>query len=327
MRFSSAQLYVGVMVAAATAALAAPARLTRRVNCTPTDDDGSALTGSSVDADDSFATCSYKDAGECTYFFADGSFSSGSSTCPKGLPQDAASSSSSNTGGSTSGSGSSSSSSSSGSISPNINCAAVDDDGSPLTASSADAAHDFATCEYQKAGECTYFFADGSFSSGGSTCPPGEPQTGGAATTTSTTAAAKTTTTAAPPPPPTTTSTTSTPPPAPPTTTSSTETSTSTSSTQEQITSTSTFFSTIQPSSTSTSAPPETTTTSAPVAAPTTSTDDSDDFTTVFVPPSATPSATDGVANSGSNTNAAGRARTFTAGAAVPLAFVVWALL
>ncbi|KAJ7467524.1 hypothetical protein FB451DRAFT_1401528 [Mycena latifolia] len=344
MRFSSAQFYVGVVVAAATAALAAPAhgRLTRRANCTPTDNDGSALTGSSVDADSSFVTCSYKDAGECTYFFADGAFSSGSSTCPQGLPQDLASSSNSistgincaavdddgspltassveaddsfvtysyrdagdctysfkdgkfSSGSSTCPRGlpenalSSSSSistgincvavdeagspvtassveaddsfvtcsyrdagdctysfkdgkfssgsstcplglpqnavSSSSSISPNINCATVDDDGSLLTASSADAAHKFVTCEYQKAGNCTYFFADGAFSSGVSTCPPGQLQTGGATTTLSTLAEAKTSaaTAPAPAPTPTTTNTTSTPLP-PPTTTSSTE--------------------------------------------------------------------------------------------------------
>ncbi|KAF9459253.1 hypothetical protein BDZ94DRAFT_1312546 [Collybia nuda] len=86
-----------------------------------------------------------------------------------------------------------------------INCAPVDDDGSPLTGSSA--AGTFVTCTYQGAGPCTYFPTDGSFSSGASTCPQGLPQgdvdpdpnatTTSAATDTPTTTQASTTTTPA----------------------------------------------------------------------------------------------------------------------------------
>ncbi|KAF8067947.1 hypothetical protein FPV67DRAFT_1494352 [Lyophyllum atratum] len=61
--------------------------LASAVNCTPTDDDGTPLT-SSKDAGD-FVTCVYSGAGACTYFPSDGSFSSGSSACPPGLPQGA----------------------------------------------------------------------------------------------------------------------------------------------------------------------------------------------------------------------------------------------
>ncbi|KAJ6611315.1 hypothetical protein B0H10DRAFT_2437575 [Mycena sp. CBHHK59/15] len=56
------------------------------IQCPDTDKDGSALTGSAGSGD--FVTCTYTDAGPCTYFSADGSFSSGSSTCPKGIAQD-----------------------------------------------------------------------------------------------------------------------------------------------------------------------------------------------------------------------------------------------
>ncbi|KAJ6554103.1 hypothetical protein B0H10DRAFT_2446524 [Mycena sp. CBHHK59/15] len=56
------------------------------IQCPDTDKDGSALTGSAGSGD--FVTCTYTDAGPCTYFSADGCFSSGSSTCPKGIAQD-----------------------------------------------------------------------------------------------------------------------------------------------------------------------------------------------------------------------------------------------
>ncbi|KAJ6565329.1 hypothetical protein B0H10DRAFT_2224216 [Mycena sp. CBHHK59/15] len=56
------------------------------IQCPATDKDGTALTGSAPSGD--FVTCTYVDAGPCTYFPADGSFSSGSSTCPKGIAQD-----------------------------------------------------------------------------------------------------------------------------------------------------------------------------------------------------------------------------------------------
>jgi len=307
------------MVAAVTAVVALPAKFKRGVNCKPTDDDGTPLTGSSVDSANTFATCSYVDAGECTYFFADGSFSSGSSTCPAGLPQNAASS---NTNTVNTNTGGGSTSSSSGSISPNIKCAPVDKDGTALTASSADSDNSFATCQYGNSEPCTYFFADGSFSSGSSSCPEGLPQTvgSGAGTTTSSTAPAQTTTAAPTPPPATTSSTpkpvTSTTPIPPPVTTSSTE--------APPTTSTSTFLSTSQPSSTLDATP--TPSAVAPPPPSTTSTDDGDNVTTVFVAPS--PSPTDGVANTGGNTNSATRGRVaFNTVAVMPLAMFVWALL
>lgn len=41
------------------------------VNCPATDKEGTALTASSDDSADEFATCTYRGgAGECTYFFA-----------------------------------------------------------------------------------------------------------------------------------------------------------------------------------------------------------------------------------------------------------------
>ncbi|KAG5643032.1 hypothetical protein DXG03_001644 [Asterophora parasitica] len=59
--------------------------LASAVDCPPTDKDGGSLTGSEDKG--SFVTCSYSKAGPCTYFPVDGSFSSGSSVCPVGLPQ------------------------------------------------------------------------------------------------------------------------------------------------------------------------------------------------------------------------------------------------
>ncbi|KAJ7923591.1 hypothetical protein B0H13DRAFT_55851 [Mycena leptocephala] len=56
------------------------------IQCPPVDKDGTALTGSAPQ--DDFVTCTYVGAGLCAYFPADGSFSSGSSECPKGIPQD-----------------------------------------------------------------------------------------------------------------------------------------------------------------------------------------------------------------------------------------------
>ncbi|KAF9465790.1 hypothetical protein BDZ94DRAFT_305363 [Collybia nuda] len=101
-----------------------------------------------------------------------------------------------------------------------INCAGADDDGSPLTGSGTSGT--FVTCSYQKAGLCTYFPTDGSFSSGSSTCPQGLPQGNGGAVTTRPPVVTTTrrpppvvTTTRRPPPPP--------PPPPPPVTTTSLE--------------------------------------------------------------------------------------------------------
>lgn len=66
MRFSQ----LSVMVAAIAAVAASPTKFKRGINCASTDKDGTALTSSSADANDDFATCTYKDAGPCTYFFA-----------------------------------------------------------------------------------------------------------------------------------------------------------------------------------------------------------------------------------------------------------------
>lgn len=69
-------LVVAINIAAATLVLASPlppfevAKTKRAVNCPATDSAGSALTGSSADPGDEFATCAYQTAGECTYFFA-----------------------------------------------------------------------------------------------------------------------------------------------------------------------------------------------------------------------------------------------------------------
>ncbi|KAJ7866150.1 hypothetical protein B0H13DRAFT_1073045 [Mycena leptocephala] len=317
MRFST----FSVMVTAATVAIASPTSFKRNVNCAAVDDDGSALTGSSADSTNSFATCIYKDAGECTYFFSDGSFSSGSSTCPQGLPQVAASSNSDS---------SASNSASNGAISSTITCPPVDKDGTPLTASSSfnEDGNEFAQCTYKDAGPCAFFFADGSFSSGSSTCPKGLPQTGSAGGGTTTTTPAPPpppppTTTQAPPPPPTTTQA-APPPPPPPVTTSA---ALPPPPPPPPTTSTSTLFSTVAP------APPPTTAPVVPPPAPTTANTD-DGFTTVFTSVTVQPSAaaTDGVANAnsglgdGSSNGAMGRGAG-SAGVVLPLAFVLFALL
>ncbi|KAJ7495112.1 hypothetical protein FB451DRAFT_362886 [Mycena latifolia] len=57
------------------------------IQCAPADDDGVPLSGSAPSGD--FVSCEYDGgAGECTYFPAEGSFSSGSSQCPPGVAQD-----------------------------------------------------------------------------------------------------------------------------------------------------------------------------------------------------------------------------------------------
>ncbi|KAJ7675616.1 hypothetical protein DFH06DRAFT_1466456 [Mycena polygramma] len=217
MRFST----FSVMVAASVA-LASPTRLKRGIACPPVDDDGAALVSSSADAASEFATCVYKDAGDCTYFFADGSLSSGASTCPSGLPQTAARSDDSAS------AGTSNAAAAAGAIDPSITCPPVDKDGTALSESTSvkdDEGNEFAQCTYPSAGPCQFFFADGSFSSGSSSCPKGLPQVastgaaggGGAAATTSTPAAPPVTSTT---PPVVTTSSTSTPIILPPTTSS-----------------------------------------------------------------------------------------------------------
>ncbi|KAJ6626708.1 hypothetical protein B0H10DRAFT_1998197 [Mycena sp. CBHHK59/15] len=303
MRFSPPFQFLMVMTAISTAAVvASPARFKRGINCASADDDGTPLTGSSssTESGNEFATCTYKDAGPCTYFFADGSFSSGSSTCPKGLPQDTT------TGGSTSSSSSTSSGTSSGSISSSINCASTDDDGTPLisSASSTESGNEFATCTYKDAGPCTYFFADGSFSAGSSTCPKGLPQTGGSG-------GGDTTTSYHPPPTTTTTSTSST--------------STSSSTTEAQATVLSTSTSTLL--STVLSLPP-TSTSQEVTAAPTSTANDS--VTTVLTTQTQSV-APSGVSNAGSGSANAARARfsgsTALGVGAVPLALCLWALV
>ncbi|KAF7368251.1 hypothetical protein MVEN_00145200 [Mycena venus] len=71
---------------------AAALAISRRadIQCPPTDKTGGALTATGPAVDDpGFITCTYQgSAGLCTYFPADGSFSSGGSNCPKGIAQD-----------------------------------------------------------------------------------------------------------------------------------------------------------------------------------------------------------------------------------------------
>ncbi|KAF7362705.1 hypothetical protein MVEN_00619800 [Mycena venus] len=344
MRFST----FSIVVTAASVALAVPTPFKRGINCAAVDDNGTALTGSSADATNSFATCIYKGAGDCTYFFADGSFSSGSSACPQGLPQDTVSAGTSN-------SDSSSSDSINTAASDSVVCPAVDKDGSALSASSSfkdELGNEFAQCTYPSAGVCAFFFADGSFSSGSSTCPKGLPQpsdsgSGGGSTTTT---PATTTTSTPPPPPPT---TTSSPPSPPPETTSSTSTETPPPETTSEapITSTSTFFSTVQPETTSeapitststffstvqptTEVSASTTTTPVVQAPPATTPATTDDTVTtiVIVSASPTPSGDGGVANSGANANNNNSNGAVSRGAGsvlavLPAVFVIFTLL
>ncbi|KAH0582109.1 hypothetical protein H2248_011766 [Termitomyces sp. 'cryptogamus'] len=109
-----------------------------------------------------------------------------------------------------------------------VNCPSVDDNGTPLTGSSNSGGT--VTCTYQGAGACVYFPINGSFSSGSSTCPKGEPQneteTASTGPPPATTAPESTTTLQAPPtisiiPPPSPPPTISTIPPPPLPTTSS----------------------------------------------------------------------------------------------------------
>ncbi|KAJ7495110.1 hypothetical protein FB451DRAFT_362869 [Mycena latifolia] len=75
-----------MLLLSALSASALPGRR-QSVQCAPADDDGVPLSGSAPSGD--FVSCEYDGgAGECTYFPADGSFSSGSSQCPPGVAQD-----------------------------------------------------------------------------------------------------------------------------------------------------------------------------------------------------------------------------------------------
>ncbi|KAJ7455983.1 hypothetical protein B0H11DRAFT_2066500 [Mycena galericulata] len=72
----------------AAVAHAAPNARRQAVQCAATDKGGTPLTSS--EGTGNFVTCIYGasgGAGQCTYFPANGSFSSGSSQCPAGVPQ------------------------------------------------------------------------------------------------------------------------------------------------------------------------------------------------------------------------------------------------
>ncbi|KAJ7027131.1 hypothetical protein C8F04DRAFT_95865 [Mycena alexandri] len=56
------------------------------IQCADVDKNGTPLTSS--EPQDDLVTCTYEGAGPCTYFPANGSFSSGSSDCPAGIAQD-----------------------------------------------------------------------------------------------------------------------------------------------------------------------------------------------------------------------------------------------
>ncbi|KAJ7775921.1 hypothetical protein DFH07DRAFT_798852 [Mycena maculata] len=75
-----------LLVLAAVARAAPSIHVPRQaVQCAPTDKGGTPLVSS--DGSDNFVTCTYSGAGPCTYFPANGSFSSGSSQCPAGIAQ------------------------------------------------------------------------------------------------------------------------------------------------------------------------------------------------------------------------------------------------
>ncbi|KAJ6553273.1 hypothetical protein B0H19DRAFT_1377859 [Mycena capillaripes] len=150
-------------------ALPFPTRFKGGIQCTPVDADGSALTSSSLDDTSLLMTCIYGNANHCIYFFADESLSSGPSICPVNLARDASALNSRAL------SISSSNAAARDSISPDIPCPSVDNNGTALTASSPykdpDEAGDFVSCTYPAARFCTYFTADGEFHSGSSICP------------------------------------------------------------------------------------------------------------------------------------------------------------
>ncbi|KAJ7734279.1 hypothetical protein B0H16DRAFT_1731883 [Mycena metata] len=268
-----------------------------------------------------FAQCTYADAGPCAYFFADGSFSSGSSTCPKGLPQDDASNSPAAAGATTA---STSTTAAAGTIDPSIVCPATDKDGTPLPQSSSfkdDEGNEFVQCTYKAAGPCAFFFAHMPQRIAADEYRRREYFAG---TTTQAAPPVTTSTTQAAPPPATTTSTTRAAPPATTSTTSST-----------LSTSTSTVFSTVQPPATTSSSssssaafavPPATT----PATTPAATTDGSDPTTTfVIVTATSTPTGGAPVANNGlgeGNTNGAGSVGVHVL-AMMPIVLVLGALL
>ncbi|KAK7042486.1 hypothetical protein R3P38DRAFT_317901 [Favolaschia claudopus] len=180
MHFSILPLVVAATVYTAVFAAPTPSRREVGINCPSVDDDTSPLLGSGADQAQSLALCYYQEARNCKYF-TDGSFSSGSSVCPDGLPQDPELF----TGGSSDSTSSDSDSTSSNgeigiSFFDGVTCASTDEAGSELTAAkfvADNSGNEFAQCTYETAGVCAFFFADGSFSSGSSECPEGVPQT------------------------------------------------------------------------------------------------------------------------------------------------------
>ncbi|KAJ6558320.1 hypothetical protein B0H19DRAFT_1150770 [Mycena capillaripes] len=140
-----------IFFALAASAFAAP---TRSSTCPPRDDAGGALIEQIAEKNEQFLDCRYQNAGLCTYFAVQGSFSSGSSVCPDSA---LASSSGANSGGSSSSSGA-------------AKCVATDDAGSALQNSNI-GSDGFVSCKYQTAGTCEYFSPGGQFSAGSSICP------------------------------------------------------------------------------------------------------------------------------------------------------------
>ncbi|KAJ7446075.1 hypothetical protein FB451DRAFT_790903 [Mycena latifolia] len=137
-----------VFSAAAATVLAAPVG---SATCPTRDDAGGALIESILQTNGQFLDCRYQKAGRCSYFVAEGSFSSGSSVCPDSASAASAPSSDS-------------------SSSESATCVATDDAGGALLSSS-DGPIGFVSCKYQVAGTCGYFSPGGQFSSGASICP------------------------------------------------------------------------------------------------------------------------------------------------------------
>ncbi|KAJ7657715.1 hypothetical protein DFH06DRAFT_1196994 [Mycena polygramma] len=140
-----------VFAALAVGAFAAP---TSSSSCPPRDDSGGVLVDAITEENGQFLDCTYQNAGLCTYFAIQGSFSSGSSVCPDAA---IASSSGSDSGGSSTSSGA-------------AQCVATDDAGSALQTSGI-GSDGFVSCTYQAAGTCEYFSPGGQFSAGSSICP------------------------------------------------------------------------------------------------------------------------------------------------------------
>ncbi|CAL1698938.1 unnamed protein product [Somion occarium] len=150
-----------------TSSAAAPTQTVTPKLCAPKDNYGGALIREDPPKD-GFVTCQYQQGGTCTYFANGGSFSSGSSVCPKSVPGQSGQS----------GNGQVNNGQNNGLPTPKL-CAAKDNRGSPLTAESG-VDNGLVTCTYPQAGFCTYVAQGGSFSSGSSVCPKSIPGSGGA---------------------------------------------------------------------------------------------------------------------------------------------------